>query len=62
MLDQVVALLRDRTLYLSGATNMLDHPDLSDVATLRAVLRAFEEKARLIDLLSRMAQERGLQV
>jgi heat-inducible transcriptional repressor len=62
VLDEVVAHLRDRTLYLSGATNMLDHPDLSDTATLRSVLRAFEDKARLIDLLSRMAEERGLQV
>jgi heat-inducible transcriptional repressor len=62
VLDEVVALLRDRTLYLSGATNMLDHPDLSDTATLRSVLRAFEDKARLIDLLSRMAEERGIQV
>lgn len=62
VLDEVVALLRDRTLYLSGATNMLDHPDLSDTATLRSMLRAFEDKARLIDLLSRMAEERGIQV
>jgi heat-inducible transcriptional repressor len=62
VLDEVVALLRDRTLYISGATNMLDHPDLSDTATLRSVLRAFEDKARLIDLLSRMAEERGVQV
>ncbi|MGH7384040.1 MAG: heat-inducible transcriptional repressor HrcA [Candidatus Rokuibacteriota bacterium] len=62
VLDDVVALLRDRTLYVSGATNMLDHPDLSDTATLRSMLRAIEDKARLIDLLSRMAEERGLQV
>jgi heat-inducible transcriptional repressor len=62
VLEEVVALLRDRTLYLSGATNMLDHPDLSDTTTLRSMLRAFEEKARLIDLLSRMAEERGIQV
>lgn len=62
VLDEVVALLRDRTLYVSGATNMLDHPDLSDTATLRSTLRAFEDKVRLIDLLSRMAEERGLQV
>jgi heat-inducible transcriptional repressor len=62
VLDEVVALLRDRTLYISGATNMLDHPDLSDTATLRSVLRAFEDKARLVDLLSRMAQDRGLHV
>ncbi len=62
LLEQVVALLRDRTLYMSGATNMLDHPDLSDVATCARLLSAFEEKARLIDLLSRMAEERGIQV
>ncbi len=61
-LDEVMALLRDRTLYISGATNMLDHPDLSDVSALRPLLRAFEDKARLIDLLSRMAEERGVQV
>ncbi|MBI2527210.1 MAG: heat-inducible transcription repressor HrcA [Candidatus Rokubacteria bacterium] len=62
ILDQIVSLLRARTLYVSGAINILDHPDLSDVATMRGLLRAFEEKARLIDLLSRMAQERGIQV
>jgi heat-inducible transcriptional repressor len=62
LLDQVMALLRDRTLYVSGATNMLDHPDLSDVATVRSLLRAFEEKAQFIELLSRMAAERGVQV
>jgi len=62
VLDEVVSLLRDRTLYVSGATNMLDHPDLSDTATLRSMLRAFEDKVRLVDLLSRMAEERGLHV
>jgi heat-inducible transcriptional repressor len=62
VLDEVVAMLRDRTLYISGATNMLDHPDLSEPATLRSMLRAFEDKARLVDLLSRMAEEQGLHV
>jgi heat-inducible transcriptional repressor len=62
ILDQVASLLRARTLYVSGAINMLDHPDLSDVATVRGLLHAFEEKARLVDLLSRMGQERGIQV
>jgi heat-inducible transcriptional repressor len=62
LVEQVRALLRTRTLYVSGAINMLDHPDLSDVAAVRGLLKAFEEKARLIDLLSRMAQERGIQV
>src|SRR4029450_14137294 len=62
VLDQVVAVLRARTLYVSGALNMLDHPDLTDVATVRRLLHAFEEKARLIDLLSQMAQQRGVRV
>ena len=55
LLDQIAALFRERTLYLSGATHILDHPDLSDPATMRPLLRAFEDKARLIDLLSQMA-------
>ncbi len=62
LVEQVQALLRARTLYISGAINVLDHPDLSDVGSVRRLLGAFEEKARLIDLLSRMAQERGIQV
>jgi heat-inducible transcriptional repressor len=62
VLEQVVALLRDRTLYISGATHLLDHPDLSDVSTVRALLGAFEDKARFVDLLSRLAEERGIQV
>jgi heat-inducible transcriptional repressor len=62
LLDQIAALFRERTLYLSGATHILDHPDLSDPATMRHLLHAFEDKARLIDLLSQMAGERGVQV
>jgi heat-inducible transcriptional repressor len=62
LLEQIAAILRDRTLYVSGAINMLDHPDLSDVSTVRSLLQAFEEKAQLIDLLSRLAAERGVQV
>jgi heat-inducible transcriptional repressor len=62
LLEQVAAVLRDRTLYMSGATNMLDQPDFSDVSSMRSLLRAFEEKAQLVDLLSRMASERGVQV
>jgi len=62
LLDQIIGLLRDRTLYISGAINILDQPDFGDVSTLRRLFKAFEEKARLVDLLTRMAQERGVQV
>jgi heat-inducible transcriptional repressor len=62
LLEQVMAILQDRTLYMSGAINMLDQPDFSDVRTMRSLLRAFEDKAQLVDLLSRMAGEPGVQV
>jgi len=62
VINQIVGLLRDRNLYISGAINVLDHPDFSDVATMRGLLKAFEDKARLVDLLTRMADERGVQV
>lgn len=62
VLDQIAGLLRDRNLYISGAINVLDQPDFSDVATMRGLLKAFEDKARLVDLLTRMAEERGVQV
>jgi len=62
LLQQIAGLLRDRNLYISGAINVLDHPDFSDVGTMRGLLKAFEDKARLVDLLTRMAEERGVQV
>jgi heat-inducible transcriptional repressor len=62
LLDQIAGLLRDRNLYISGAINVLDQPDFSDVGTMRGLLKAFEDKARLVDLLTRMAEERGVQV
>ena len=62
LLEQIGGLLRDRNLYISGAINVLDHPDFSDVGTMRGLLKAFEDKARLVDLLTRMAEERGVQV
>lgn len=52
LLDSIIAILRDRTLYISGATNMLDHPEFLDMAALRHMLRTFEEKDRLVELLS----------
>ena len=62
LLDQIGGLLRDRNLYISGAINVLDHPDFSDVGTMRGLLKAFEDKARLVDLLTYMAEQRGVQV
>ncbi len=62
LVDQVFSLLRDRTLYIGGAINILDHPEFWEIETMRNLLRAFEEKDRLIDLLSQQAAEQGVRV
>jgi heat-inducible transcriptional repressor len=60
--EQIVALLRGRSLYVSGAINMLDHPEFWDIETTRALLRTFEEKERLADLLTTLAAGDALRV
>jgi heat-inducible transcriptional repressor len=62
VLDQVYALLGGRALYVSGAANILDHPEFGDLESTRALLRMFEHRERLADLLSSMADEHGVRV
>lgn len=62
IVDQVFSLLRDRRLYIGGAINMLEHREFWDLQTTRLLLRAFEEKARLIEVLSTLANEHGVRV
>ena len=59
LFEQILGMLRDRTLYVSGATNMLDHPEFLDIAAVRQMLRTFEEKDRLVDLLSGLSRWSG---
>ncbi len=59
---QIFSTLWERSLYVGGAINILDHPEFWDITIMRAILRTFEEKARLIDLLSEVAAESGVQV
>jgi heat-inducible transcriptional repressor len=60
--EQILALLRGRTLYISGAINMLDHPEFWDIETTRALLRTFEQKERLADLMAALAEDVGVRV
>ena len=50
--------LWDRNLYVGGAMNMLDQPEFG-IGTMRALLKTFEEKRQLIELLSTRAQASG---
>lgn len=60
--EQVVTLLRGRTLYISGAINMLDHPEFWDIETTRQLLKTFEQKERLADLMTTLAENEGVHV
>ncbi|MGH7390810.1 MAG: heat-inducible transcriptional repressor HrcA [Candidatus Rokuibacteriota bacterium] len=60
--EQILVLLRGRTLYVSGAINMLDHPEFWDLETTRDLLRTFEQKERLADLMASLARGEGMQV
>ena len=60
--DQIVGLLRGRTLYISGATNILDHPEFWDIETTRELLRTFERKERLAELMAALAEDAGVRV
>ena len=60
--EQVVGMLHGRTLYVSGAINMLDHPEFWEIETTRHLLRTFEEKERLAELLTTLAAEEGVRV
>jgi len=62
VIEQVVALLRGRTLYVSGAINMLDQPEFWDLDTTRELLRTFEQKERLADLMTALARDEGVNV
>ncbi|MBI1734781.1 MAG: heat-inducible transcription repressor HrcA [Candidatus Rokubacteria bacterium] len=60
--EQIVGMLRGRTLYISGAMNMLDHPEFVDIEMTRGLLRMFEQRERLAGLLAGLAEEGGLRV
>jgi heat-inducible transcriptional repressor len=60
--EQILAMLRGRTLYVSGAINMLDHREFWDIETTRELLRTFEQKEKLAELLTALAAESGVRV
>jgi heat-inducible transcriptional repressor len=62
VIEQIVTVLRGRTLYVSGAINMLDHPEFLNLETTRELLRTFEQKERLADLMTELAGSEGVNV
>ena len=60
--EQIVSMLRGRTLYVSGAINILDQPEFWDIEQMRALLRTFEQKERLADLMTSLSGDAGMRV
>jgi heat-inducible transcriptional repressor len=52
---KVFSSIWDRNLYVGGAMNMLDQPEFG-IGTMRVLLKTFEEKRQLIELLTTRAQ------
>jgi heat-inducible transcriptional repressor len=46
-------------LYVEGASRLLDKPEFSDVDSMKRIFRAFDEKARLLDLVTRYLDAKG---
>lgn len=49
------AAIWDKNLYHHGAMNILDQPEFAHIGAMRAILRTFEEKRQLIELLTTRA-------
>ncbi len=43
--------IEESDIYIEGQTNLLDNPEFADVERMRKILRAFEDKSRMIRLL-----------
>jgi heat-inducible transcriptional repressor len=49
----------EERVYFDGASRLLDKPEFADVDSLRKIFRTFEEKARLLDLVTRYLDSKG---
>ncbi|HSS45124.1 MAG TPA: heat-inducible transcriptional repressor HrcA [Thermoanaerobaculia bacterium] len=49
----------DERVYFDGTARLLDKPEFADVDSLKKVFRTFEEKARLLDLVTRYLDSKG---
>ena len=58
------ALERDEgeRVYFDGASTLLDKPEFADLDSVRSVFRTFDEKARLLDLVTRYLDSKGASV
>lgn len=58
----VLSIDSSREIFIEGQANILEEPEFSQVEILRAILNTFEEKSRLLRILDRTLEERGIQI
>jgi heat-inducible transcriptional repressor len=51
-----------KEIYLEGASNILNFPEFHDTKKLRMLLRTFEEKKTLFDVIEKCTQNKGVQI
>jgi heat-inducible transcriptional repressor len=59
---KAMTIVQDGELYLGGTANILDLPEFSDVDKMKALFKAFEEKAMIVQLLDECLSTGGVQV
>ncbi len=48
--------------FIEGASNILDQPEFADLSRMKRLLRAFEQKSLLVELLDKTQQVEGVQI
>lgn len=48
--------------FVEGASNILEQPEFADVSTMRRLLRTFDQKSLLVELLDKAQQVEGVQI
>lgn len=51
----------EKDVYIEGHANILNYPELSDIETMKAIFKAFEEKGIIIKLLDKSMSATGVQ-
>jgi heat-inducible transcriptional repressor len=49
-------------LYLEGASHMIEQPEFTDVEKLKALLKVFEEKEVILDVIRKSLEDEGIQI
>ena len=52
----------DSEVFINGQANILEQPEFADVAKMKEIIRAFEEKGQLLTLLERCMAAKGVQI